>query len=74
MGRAELCSLIGAMLEPSPFGYCSVASTGAPSSRAALTKMRVARNSASMRSGGIVGTSFSCTSTMTTAVVCPAER
>ncbi len=57
------------MVRPSPFGYCSVASTGSPSSFAAPMSARAYFTRRASVSGGIAGVSRSCTSTTSTAAV-----
>src|SRR5262249_1564563 len=50
-------------VSPSPFLYCSLATTGRPSLRAALSRMPAFFVTRAMPSSGIARASFSCTST-----------
>src|SRR4051812_45454072 len=65
---ASSFSARGAIVRPSPLGYCSVARTGAPSNCAASSRSPTPRVSCSMAAGGIAETRRSCTSMTATRV------
>src|SRR4051812_24293563 len=63
MGGEGSSSRMAATVGPSPFTYCSLATTGNPSRRAALMRMAAFFSIRASASGGMARASFSCTST-----------
>src|SRR3954469_612994 len=63
MGGEGSSSRMAATVGPSPLTYCSLATTGHPSRRAALMRMAAFFSIRASASGGMARASFSCTST-----------